>query len=629
MDKEVIFGLILGLLALCGCIFEEEKQASAPVDEEYNETTRDSTTAIYRQFFFRGTHNSYSGNLNGMQREGIKTQLNEGLRFLEFDLFPYYTREKLNESWSETVDQFLVFEYQEESYLITYDQSSGRTRIYELTDDGQNLVSESVNDGAVGKNAALCTLPTESKLYVFSYLPGDGSLTIANFDGESLKSVFDGTTNHIDAELNPFIYDGQTFLSVYDPKLESYEVYQVSLDRDEFVLNDAIYTLSAVDPNESISPFIQNSTLYLFRHNSRNVANFSVVTLDTAGDSWTTAGTINSTSDALQGSVTACLSNGKTYVCSYTASGDLSEAQLVMDNDKPNLVLEYESEIDLLSGAEVQYFPSKKGYYALLQKNDNVQLALVNMGTLALGHDAPGDEVDLDVDNPSSIVLSDWIDYIANWCNQNPDHEPLFIMTELKDYGQWIADAKWQNIILLMQEKFGDKLRYHNSSGFQSESIVDQTKIVDGETRYFMDENGDEDEGLPGKVILYIQPNNNITKSAYTNDFEPFVTTDGELQENFLQLKRYREGNKLVSPDWRYPKNYSNDIGNYIDNKDDSYISRIFHMENSAGDSQYDNIQCTDVMFAVSDRPFDADMYQDYVAEQEVKNKLVTVRGCE
>src|SRR5690606_10905761 len=118
------------------------------------------------------------------------------------------------------------------------------------------------------------------------------------------------------------------------------------------------------------------------------------------------------------------------------------------------------------------------------------------------------------------------ISFMAQWSEDNPDHEPLFIMTELKDYRQWLADSKWRDIIRLMQEKFGDRLRFHSSSGFHNEALVDPDKIVDGRTLYFMDENGSKAGGLFGKVILYIQPNINITKSEHTNNFQPFATTD-------------------------------------------------------------------------------------------------------
>ena len=86
--------------------------------------------------------------------------------------------------------------------------------------------------------------------------------------------------------------------------------------------------------------------------------------------------------------------------------------------------------------------------------------------------------------------------------------------------------------------------------------------------------------------------------------------------------------NKLVSPDWRKPGNYGNDVGRFIDAKDDSYISRIFHMQSSAGNSQYANIRCTDVMFAVSDRPFDSGPYANYVKEQKAKNSMQPLVGC-
>jgi len=408
----------------------------------------------------------------------------------------------------------------------------------------------------------------------------------------------------------------------------TYNIFKVSFDEGGVSIGEPIYEIGSISSGETLYPFEQDNMLYIFRHNVNTVTNFSVESVDTSENIWSKSGSANGTSDLLKGTVKAVQTDGKLFVNAYAANGDVMGSQLIIDSGTPILAYEYNNEDDMLSGADVGVYPSKDGYFLLLDKGLSVQLSTIDIGALTLGHDAPGDEVDLTVDNPQSIFLADWIEYIAEWSNAHPDHEPLFIMTELKEYKQWLADAKWQNIIKLMQDKFGDKLRYHSSSGFRNEPLVDNDKIVDGKTLYFMDEKGSKEGGLLGKVILYIQPNNKITKSEYTNDFEPFKTSEGKLQENFLQLKRYRENNKLVSPDWRHPNRYGNDIGAYIDAKDDSYISRIFHMESVDGNGQYDNIHCTDVMFGVSDRPYEG-LYTGYAEGQRVKNKLEKVVGCD
>ncbi len=622
--------LVVLFFSAYGCSSEGEAQPSKPdpTVEEPNQVSLDSTKAIYRQFSFRGSHNSYSGNQNGMKREGIKTQLEKGLRFFEFDLYSYHTQNILKRTWTEDADVLTVFDYLEKTELLTYSKTSGIIKIYNVTTGGPQQIYENIETPVISGKRVFATLAFNGNLYVFSYHQDSGDLTIYNFENNKLSTIYSGYIKASQMKLFPFAYNNHVYLAQHDLDDSTYKIQAVSLASNTASLNETVYNLNAVSSEDNLTPFQQDNKLYIFRHNVNYVTSFTVETINTTGNLWSKNSSITDNSSLLSGRVETSYSNGKLFINAYTANGNIMGSQLIMDNEKPNIVNECTNDIELLAGAQSNVFPCSKGYYLFLKKDSNIQLSVIDIGTLVLGHDAPGDEVDLTVDNPQSIVLADWIAYMSNWSNEHPNHEPLFIMTELKDYEQWMADAKWQNIIKLMQENFGNKLRYHNSSGFQNESIVDQTKIVDGKTLYFMDENGSKEGGLLGKVVLYIQPNNNITKSDYTNNFKPFNTTDGMLQENFMQLKRYRINNKLVSPDWRYPSDYGGNLGNYIDQKDDSYVSRIFHMENAAGDGQYDNIHCTNVMFAVSDRPFDNGLYQEYVNEQKVKNKLVVLEGC-
>lgn len=626
----------MGFFVAYGCSSDSEEPSVKPdpptqgqnPDPDPDPVVSDSTTAIYRQFFFTGTHNSYSGNLGGMKREGIATQLERGLRFFEFDLFTFHTQKAFQTTWAEQVDGFTVFDHMGELHILSYSKTGGSIKIFSLDNANPQIVYENTGEGLDEVDRKFSILAFQNRLYVFGYEPLDGDLIVYSFNGNSLTPVHSGNIGDTNVNLSTFVFNNTAYTAVHAKDGTTYKIIEISFDGGDVALGETRYEQNSVPSNETLYPFEQDNSLYIFRHNANTVTNFKVESVDTNGNTWTTNGNQTSTSSLLTGTVQASITSGKLFVNSYAANGDVKGSQLIMDNGKPNLVYEYNNESDMLSGAEAGMYPSENGYYLFLQKDASVQLMSIAVGDLVLGHDAPGDEVDLTVDNPSSIFLEDWITYIADWSNGNPDHEPLFIMTELKEYEQWMADAKWQNIIRLMQDKFGDKLRYHSSSGFHNEDILDQDKIVDGKTLYFMDENGSKEGGLLGKVVLYIQPNIKITQSEHTNNFQPFVTTDGMLQENFLQLKRYRENNKLVSPDWRKPGSYGNDIGAFIDAKDDSYISRIFHMQSSDGDGQYDNIRCTDVMFAVSDRPYEG-LYTNYVEQQEVKNDLEKVVGCD
>ncbi|MCK0159061.1 hypothetical protein [Allomuricauda sp. F6463D] len=635
MTKIYICSICLfSLLLVNGCSSDagELETTPPPSQGEENPTpeqvVQDSTTAIYRHFFFRGTHNSYSGNQGGMKREGLTTQLESGLRFFEFDLFSFYTEEELQTNWTEDVDYLSSFHYVDKNYLFSYSSMDGLFKIYEVVDGEQELRYDNSADPWTEEHREFNVLNYQSEQYVLDYVPTSGTLTVHNYNGTVLNFIGSKDTGVVDARLSSFIFEEKAFITLYSSDTGVYEIKEIIFDNSEITLGTTLYKVESVPAGESFYPFEQDNTLYIFRHNVNTVTNYRVETIDVNGTLWSLNTSKTNSSDLLKGNVKAVRSNGKVYVNSYTANGEVIGSQLIIDDGVPILVYEYNNEKDVLVSAEVKLTPTQRGYNLLLQKGSAVQLSTIHIGDLVLGHDAPGDEVDLTVDNPSSIMLSDWIDYMEQWSEDHPNHEPLFIMTELKEYEQWLADAKWHDIIELMQNKFGDKLRYHSSSGFYTESIVDQNKIVDGKTLYFMDENGSKEGGMRGKVVLYIQPNNNITKSEHTNNFKPFGTSSGILQENFLQLRRYRENNKLVSPDWRKPNNYGNDIGAYIDARDDSYISRIFHMQSSEGDGQYDNIRCTDVMFAVSDKPYEG-LYVDYAQEQEVKNDLESVVGCD
>lgn len=626
---------IFGLFLLVGCSSDSDGQSITkdPItngDDGSGPHTgvQDSTTAIYRQFFFKGTHNSYSGNLGGMKREGIATQLERGLKFFEFDLFTFYTEILLDTNWQEDADYFSAFTYMDAPHLLTYAKTGGVLKIYKLKDDAQELIYQNNGNPWTEEDRQLNILNHLSGQYLLDYVQSNGILRAYKFNGTELMDMGMENTGIVDAKSYTFVFDQRLFIAFHSVDKGTYEIKEVTIDGGDITLGASLFELESVPANESIYPFEQEDRLYIFRHNMNTVTNYKVETIDSDGTSWSTSDSSLESSNLLLGSIKAVQSNGKFYINSYTANGNVIGSQLVMDNGTPILVYEYNNEVDFLTGAEAMLYPSEKGYGMFLRKGSELQLSSINIGSLVLGHDAPGDEVDLSVDNPTSILLEDWIDYMAQWSANNPNHEPLFIMTELKEYEQWLADAKWQNIIRMMQDKFGGKLRFHSSNGFHNEPLVDQNLIVDGKTLYYMDKSGSKEGGLLGKVVLYIQPNNNITKSEHTNDFLPFGPASVQLHENFLQLKRFRENNKLVSPDWRYPNRYGNNIGAYIDARDDSYISRIFHMQSSQGDGQYDNIRCTDVMFAVSDRPYEGP-YLDYVEQQEVKNELDKVVGCD
>lgn len=626
MIKSKILLIFLSTICLIACTNSSPESYKNQKDKEaINKSSIDSASAIYRQFFFTGTHNSYAGNLDGMKREGIATQLNSGLRFFEFDLFSYHTDIKLQKSTTGLSDNYLLIEQQDKLYLLTHSTENKTLIVQKINDGNLSFISEISLLTSTPKR--FTTLTHQDKTYVLSHDIINGKLSVYLFDSQSLSLISEEDIFVAPTKLNTFVFKNKAYISIRNNDELTYQIYKLSFTGETPLVENKVYETTLASSTQVLEVFPQNEKLYIFKSNPNNIALYTTDVLLTNTTTWQVTESILGSSNLLRGEIGLVHKGDKTYINSYTTNGDVLGNRLVIDQAKPNLIHEYSATNTMLTGAKSSLFPTDQGYYLLLKKDNEIQLSKIIIGDMFLGHDAPGDEVDLSVDNPNSIRLEDWITYMATWSNKNPKHEPLFIMTELKMYKQWLVDAKWQNIIKLMKEKFGDKLRFHNSSGFQTETIVDKNKIVDGKTKYFGDKN--THNGLLGKVILYIQPNNKITKSEETNNFKPFETTNGILQENFLQLKRYRENNKLVSPDWRKPERYGNDIGYYIDRKDDSYISRIFHMQSALGDAQYKNIRCTNVMFAVSDRPYDKGAYQQYITEQKQKNSLTKIASCQ
>eukprot|EP00965_Chrysotila_dentata_P081940 2704103-Pleurochrysis_carterae.AAC.1 len=69
-----------------------------------------------------------------------------------------------------------------------------------------------------------------------------------------------------------------------------------------------------------------------------------------------------------------------------------------------------------------------------------------------IGHDAPGDELDLDHGNPQTYCLENWLQIIAEW-SKTHEHNPLTVMVDLKDdlsdgigFGMDVLDSMVENI---------------------------------------------------------------------------------------------------------------------------------------------------------------------------------------
>ena len=177
---------MMGFFMAYGCSSDSEEPTTAPdpptqgenPDPDPAPAVQDSTTAIYRHFFFTGTHNSYSGNLGGMKREGIATQLERGLRFFEFDLFSFHTQKELQTTWPEQVDNFTVFDHMGEPYVLSYSEAGGSIKIYKLDNGSPEMVYGNTGEDLDEVERKFSIVPFQTGLYVFGYEPLDGDFIV-------------------------------------------------------------------------------------------------------------------------------------------------------------------------------------------------------------------------------------------------------------------------------------------------------------------------------------------------------------------------------------------------------------------------------------------------------------------
>ena len=335
MGRVIVLGLLICVLTVKGCsLFEDEKQPGMPPKDNGSKISQDSAKAIYRQFFFWGTHNTYSGNLDGMKREGIKTQLESGCCFYEFDLFSYYTQTLLSKTWLENVDNFEVFDYSNKTYLLSYSKSDTLLKAYLITALNSTFVCETTKEFSGPGQISLETLSFDNELFVLLYRP-DGNLTVYLFKDNSFTSIFTGDIGVTESKLSPFSYNGKAYLGVSNPVDSKYNIYKLIVSDTGFSVGDAVLQLSQVNPDEILAPFEQNNTMHIFRHNVNSVTSIKVETLITSGEKWLTEASISAYSDLLKGAISVSSKNGKLFINSYTTNGLDTGTQLVMDNGRP------------------------------------------------------------------------------------------------------------------------------------------------------------------------------------------------------------------------------------------------------------------------------------------------------
>src|SRR5690606_27146679 len=214
MTRSTLFSIaLMGFFVSYGCSSDGEeptvkpdppKQGQNP-DPDPDPVVSDSTSAIYRQFFFTGTHNSYSGNLGGMKREGIATQLERGLRFFEFDLFSFRTQKELQTTWAEQLDAITAFEYMSDPYVLSYSKTGVNLKIYKLDSDDLELVYENTGETLDEVERKFSILSYQNGLYILSYEPADGDLIIYNFNGTGLTSIYSGNIGGSNVGLSSFV----------------------------------------------------------------------------------------------------------------------------------------------------------------------------------------------------------------------------------------------------------------------------------------------------------------------------------------------------------------------------------------------------------------------------------------
>ena len=78
-----------------------------------------------------------------------------------------------------------------------------------------------------------------------------------------------------------------------------------------------------------------------------------------------------------------------------------------------------------------------------------------------IGHDDPGHEVALGEENPAGTALTDWLDVVQTWRDDNPNHLPLTLGLDLKDdlfEASTFADGNLARLNQLVVDTFGDAL---------------------------------------------------------------------------------------------------------------------------------------------------------------------------
>lgn len=526
--------------------------------EIYNSNTKavvmhtdssDTTKTKYGDFSFRGTHNSYSGGLRG----SITSQLNAKMRFFELDLWPINSENIYSSNWTVKDRELATLQWNDDSYLANYSENNGQISIDRHNGTGLTNVYKS---NWAEKHRVLTAMQWNGNSYLVNYSKDNGQISIDKFTGNGLTNVYKSNWVAKPRVLSTIKWGGHAYLVNY-----SKDNGHVSIDKFTGNGLSHVYTGIWAEKNRVLTTLERDDEIYLVNYSKDN-GQISI-------DRFTGSGLKNVYTnqwvekDRELASITL---DGIPYLFNYRKdNGQIS----INGFNGEELYFVYQKEWQAQKRVFTSYNSSDKSYI-INYRNDSGQISIDEFSfDFVIGHDYPSDEVAHITGNPSSNYLTDWVTLITG--DMSEDDYPIFLMLELKEYKAWLYNGLWEKMIDQVEATLGSENVKYVASKAMLNGINRDTPIED----------------LMGKVVVYLEPNNDIM---------------GDKSDLAKELKGFRQSRKYRSYDWR---NYYDNIGalkdSMIADTKNKKMIRIFRMEEEGNyQSLHGNVHLN---FAITDDP--------------------------
>lgn len=546
--------ILIAIIASACTSYMDQEQLS--IDEKAAVSEEIVTTSVeyYGDYSFAGTHNSYSGD----ERGTVADQLNAGLSFVEFDLWPIHSDNAYKSNWDANERVLTSFEWQGDTYLVNYESEDGQVSIDQFTGDDIDNVFQT-NWSA--KERVLTTLQLGSAAsYIVNYRPDNGKVSIDKYSADGLANVYQTSWSAKDRVFISF----HTSTAAY---LVNYRADNGQISIDEFTGSSLsnVYSSSWSAKERVLTSFEWGGVLYLVNYSSES-GQISIDKFD--GSSLTNQ--YQTEWDAEDREISAFVLDSIPYLFNYKKSG----GELAINGfDGGDLYVVYAQ--DWANGSRVFTTCDYSGSpYLVNYKSDNGQISIDQYKTeFVLGHDYPGDEVATGDGNPESALLEDWVDIIAEKMNASDYHGyPIVLMLELKKYKPWIQNDLWDIMLQEVEDVLSDGNYCYMGSAAKPNGVGRNTPL----------------DSVKNKVIIYLEPNSDVDDSG-------------------TSLESFRDDRLYHSYDW---SDYDNKVDELIekieDKADDGVLVRVFELQENT--SYGDLSTMGDLLnYAVSDDPYDED----------------------